>query len=582
MSGHPQQPNHSQNSKPNESPIDLQQQHGAQGFVDPQQQAKLALMASQQQPSVSPAPERSVEPQSSFKRPRYRVEYRPIHVPLPTFAGWEPAMISSTFPKNSLRQGTRAIHDLAVVDMEAILMGLRSRLSKELGYAVTVLAMLSMPHPEENINGLPLHHLREVFLELLELTAESVFGEEGYEEWMKQWEEVDRSKIEEDAEGKLTLEKGMMDLNKMPFIELERLGRDFDFSVYDDDEVFQQNRIDTGGKTEIVLSCINILRNFSMLPENQELMASYPQLINLLAAVSDARLCRLPGVSYTSSPSKPFSITELARVRRDSVAIILNIGEAVHLNRVPPFTSLAIFRLLSTFLASGWDSNCLREPIYGPTLTSSIRETGPPSTIPSTDRALGAFSILAQPDVNRQVLGSVVPISELIDLYEHLLKLLPITKRHFEAMHTLEDVLGYYETLALAIYSLTFLSPLPARAGMRTIPGSVALITRIILDTASQKTDYRSNPFGIICRRLCETLGVLNGTVSPAGIVEGPNGMGFGAGGIEGSGWKFASGRVEQGWLAGREEAVLAAILGVKGMSWAALGELDGMVWGGD
>lgn len=504
-------------------------------------------------------------------------------------------MVSSTFPKHSLEQGTRPIHDLAVVDMEAILMGLRSRMPKELGYAVTVLNMLSMSHPEENINGLPLHHLREIFIELLDLTEEAAFGEEGRGGWLKKWHDLNDVKEESAAAAAAAAAVAaaaaaddddknnsyMDNLNKMSFFELERLGRDFDFSICQDEEEYQWRREETGGNTEIVLACINVLRNFSMLPDNQELMASYPQMINLLASISDARLCRLPGESCTKI-NRPFSIIELARVRRDCVSILVNIGEYVELPRVPSSSSLAIFRLLSTFIASGWESSALNEPIYGPTLSSSIRDVGPPAIVPSINRALAAFSLLAQPDANREALGSSVPPSELVDLYESLLKLLPVTKRQFEAMHSIEEMLGYNETLALCLYSLAFLSPLPVRASMRNVPGSIPLLTRIIFDTALQKSDYRTNPFGILCRRLCETLGVLNGTVSPAGTVEGPSGMGFGGGGIDGSGWKFASGKVENGWLAGKEEGVLGAILGVKGMSWAALGELDGMVWGGD
>lgn len=497
-------------------------------------------------------------------------------------------MVSSTFPKHSLGQGTRPIHDLAVVDMEAILMGLRSRMPKELGYAVTVLNMLSMSHPEENINGLPLHHLREIFIELLDLTEEAAFGEEGRSGWLKKWHDLNDVKEESAAAATAAAADDddknnsyMDNLNKMSFFELERLGRDFDFSICQDEEEYQWRREETGGNTEIVLACINVLRNFSMLPDNQELMASYPQMINLLASISDARLCRLPGESCTKI-NRPFSIIELARVRRDCVSILVNIGEYVELPRVPSSSSLAIFRLLSTFIVSGWESSALNEPIYGPTLSSSIRDVGPPAIVPSINRALAAFSLLAQPDANREALGSSVPPSELVDLYESLLKLLPVTKRQFEAMHSIEEMLGYNETLALCLYSLAFLSPLPVRASMRNVPGSIPLLTRIIFDTALQKSDYRTNPFGILCRRLCETLGVLNGTVSPAGTVEGPSGMGFGGGGIDGSGWKFASGKVENGWLAGKEEGVLGAILGVKGMSWAALGELDGMVWGGD
>lgn len=247
-------------------------------------------------------------------------------------------MVSSTFAKHSLRQGTRPIHDLAVVDMEAILMGLRSRMPKELGYAVTVLNMLSMSHPEENINGLPLHHLREIFIELLDLTEEAAFGDEGWSGWLKNWHDLNDVK-EESALATDDKNSCMDNLNKMPFSELERLGRDFDFSIYQDEEEYQWRKEETCGNTEIVLACINMLRNFSMLPDNQELMASYPQMINLLASISDARLCRLPGESRTKI-KRPFSILELARIRRDCVSILVNIGEYVELLGYPRLQAL--------------------------------------------------------------------------------------------------------------------------------------------------------------------------------------------------------------------------------------------------
>ncbi|TYJ55697.1 hypothetical protein B9479_003602 [Cryptococcus floricola] len=530
-------------------------------------------------PTPAPEPEEPEPPVSPSKRQRFRVEYRPIHFPIPTSAGWDPNMVSATYSKNSLRQGTRPIHDLAVVDMEAVLMSLKSRMPKELGYAVTVLAMLSMPHPEENIGGLPLHHLREVFLELLDMTDEMTFGEGGHQAWL-QAQNPEVKKEDPDAETTGSA-RGMDHLNRLPFIELERLGKDFDFEVLGDEEEeeIQWRKDETGGRTKLVLACVNIMRNLSMLSENQEIMAGYPEVINLLAALCDARLCRLPGEALDKSTNKPFSVMELARVRRDFVTILLNLGGGVDLRQATPSATLAVFRNLSSFLASGWESNNLREPIYGPTLASSIRETGPPTSVPSVGRALGAFSLLTHPDSNREVLGQVVPQDELVELFENLLKLLPITRRHFEAMHSLEESLGHYETLGLALYSLAFLSPLATRAEMRNVPGSLALITRVIFDTAIQKGHNASNPFAILCRRLCETLGVLNGTVMPGGAVEGVSGMSFGGGGIEGSGWKFASEKVEQAWLAGREESVLAALLGVRDMNWTALGELDGMLW---
>ncbi|WVR07003.1 hypothetical protein IAU60_004042 [Kwoniella sp. DSM 27419] len=505
-------------------------------------------------------PAGQTERPSTPKRARYRVEYRPLHKNPADLGGWDASVVAATFPKNSLMQGTRPIHDLAIVDMEAILMSLRSRLPHELGYALPVLLMLSMPHPEENIQGLPLHHLREIFQEILELITEAVFGPEGYDAWQ-----------EEVGEGQSTAAS----LDNMTFIELEQLGRDFDFSLNEDDS---PNRDQTGGQTDIILAGMNLLRNFSMFQDNQAIMASFPELFELLAIVTDTRLCRLPGQAG-SKTGQPYSIIELARVRRDAICILGNIGNLVKLQSVTPQSTVSLFRLLATFLNSGFESLAIKEPIYGPINGVSVRDVPGPAVL-SIPRALEAFSKLSLTDHNREVLGARVPSAELVKLFESLIKLCPVKFRQFEAMHIVEDTLGYYECLSLSLYSLVFLAPMSTRAVMRRVPGALGILLRVILDTAVQKPDFRANPYGILCRRLCEALGVLNGTSAGDASVSG--GMSFSAGGIEGTGWKSASKKVEKGYLAGAEEQVLGVVMGVRGMDLPAFEELEGMCWGTD
>ncbi|OCF36906.1 hypothetical protein I316_01504 [Kwoniella heveanensis BCC8398] len=515
------------------------------------------------------------------KRARFKVEYKPVHKVQTTVGAWDSNMVAATFAKNSLTQGTRPIHDLTIVDMEAILMSLRSRLPHELGYAITVLSMLSMPHPEESIQGLPLHHLRDILEEILELIAEAAFGEEGWEAWRTKYEQAESKLVPGDLQENdvATATRNTSTLNTMSFAELERIGRDLDYSVDEVSADPSRPRDQTGGQTDIVLAGMNLLRNFSMFQENQALMASFPALFELLATVSDARLCRMPGQDDLVDVIRPYSVIELARVRRDAVSILTNVGSHINLRSVSSQSTLATFRLLSTFLNSGFESTAAKEPIYGTLRSVSTREIPPPATL-SVNRALDAFCGLASTDSNREVLGLRVPASEQVKLFESLIKLLPLDRRQFEAMHTIEESLVFCEYLSLSLYSLVFLAPASIRTIMRSVPGAVAILTRVIFDTALQKADFKTNPFGILCRRLCETLGVLNGTVSANGQVEG--GMSFSAGGIDGHGWKFASKRVEKGWLANLEEQVLGVVTGVRGMDLPTFNELEGMCWGSE
>lgn len=506
------------------------------------------------QHQLMPEPERPKTP----KRARYKVEYKPLHQSINHLSGWDERAVKSTFPKYNTGHPSRSVHELGIVDMEAILMGLRSRLPRELGYAITVLSMLSMPHPEESVGGLPLSYLAEIYEEILELIEESAFGEGRWEAWI---EKMDKS---EERKGEVYCGT---DLNQLSFLELERLGQDFDFSL-DQDEENPPEKENTGGSTDIVLACMNLLKNFSMLPENQPMMASFPALFVSLSRVSDSRLCRLPG----PAGHQPYSIIEFARIRRDVVNILTNLGPYIRLSVIPLSATLAVFRVLSTFLVSGWEAISAQDSPYGQ--SPSVRDV-PPTVIHSTYRALEAFCKLAGPDSNREILGRL-PAEELVNLFEALLKLFPISGRQREAMATIEDFLGYTECLALAIYSLAFLSPLPVRTRMRSLPSTSGVLVHMISDTAFRAAEFKSNPFSILCRRLCETLGVLNGTVSPAGNAQS---MGFSAGAGEGKGWKFASEIVERGWLASLEERILEIGM-IRGLDGVVLRELEGSWWG--
>ena len=509
-----------------------------------------------------PIPERPSTP----NRTRFKVEYKPLHIPLPTLAGWDERAVASTFPKNNLAHPSRSVHELGIIDMEAVLMGLRSRISRELSYALAVLSMLSMPHPEEHIGGLPLAHLPEVYLELLELVEEVTFGEDGYVAWDKQ-----ASAHAEQSDGDYAAAD--VDILAMNFSEMERLGRDFDLSVPSID-VGEAGwpRERTGGSTDIILTTLNLLRNLSMLKENEDIMAKRPETFILLSRIVDARLARKPG---TYSSTRPYSVLELARVRRDVVVILTNLGALTNLRSVPFPCVLAIFRLLSHFLSSGFEHLISKETAYGP--TPSVREV-PPSVVFSIHRALEAFCKIASADSNREVLGRI-PSDELVGLFENLIKLFPLTRRANEAMHTIEEFLGYTECLALSLYSLVFLSSMSARASMRSLPGVTGVIRRLIWDTISRGFDFKANPFCILCRRLCEVLGVLNGTACPTGEGGAGGQMGFSAGAGDGKGWRWASGVIQNGWLAAESDRVGEG-LSVRNLDGPAFAELDGMWWG--
>jgi len=460
----------------------------------------------------------------------------------------------STFPKNNIGHPVRSMHELGTVDMEAIIMGLRSRLPRELGYGLTVLSMLSMGYPEENIHGLPLTAIPELYVELLELLTESAFGDEGYEAW-------------------LSSAPKKSNLNDMSFGELEQLGRDSDLG-------FDERQDATGGQTDVVLTCLNLLRNFSILPENAQMMSRQPELFELLAHLSDGRLCRLPlegsRCGASSSHHKPYSLYELARVRRDVVTILSNLGSSIDLRNATDASVEQIVKVLSCFLSSGFSSSATTEPIYGP--PSSTRERTPPHSV---HRAVEAFTKLAWSDTNREIM-SKLPADLHVLLFESFIKLLPVQKRHFDLLHTSEEYLGQTECLALSLYSLSFTAPLATRATLRRVPGATSVITRLIHELSHNGRDFRSNPFAVLVRRLAEVLGILNGT-SGSGQEGDAVGMSFSAGIDDDTRAKRNGGNkvVEKGWLAFDEERVMGT-MSVRGIDVPAFNELDSLWWAGD
>lgn len=473
------------------------------------------------------------------KRKRYKVEYKPIHLPKTNLAGWDERAVGSTFPKNNIGHPSRSIHELGTVDMEAIIMGIRSRIPRELGYSLTVLSMLSMGVPEENIHGLSLAPVPELYVELLELLSDSVFGEEGYQAWLGT------------APKKSTL-------NDMTFGELEQLGRDMDFGL-------DERRDSTGGQTDVVLSVLNLLRNFSILPENWQLMSRFPELLETLARVTDGRLCRLPHDVATTG--KPYSLYELARVRRDAMTILSNLGSHIDLRQTTVASVEQIIKVISSFVASGFTMQS--ESLYGPATPH------PPTPLHSVNRAVEAYCKLSWSDANREVL-SKLDADLHVTLFESMIKLLPVQPRQFDWLCNSEDYLGQTETLALSLYSLAFTAPLPTRTIMRHLPGTTQVITRIIHNLSQQ--DYRQ--CSVLVRRLAEILGMLNGT-SGLGLQADPVGMSFSAVLSDDTPSASRGKVVERGWLAFDEERITGS-MATRVLEVPAFVELDNLWWGGE
>jgi SWI/SNF chromatin-remodeling complex subunit SWI1 len=429
--------------------------------------------------------------------------------------------------------------ELGAVDLEAIAMSMASRLPHEVSYALAVLAMLSVPEPGETQHGLDLHHYPDLLLELLDLIADSAFGEDGWEAWRKRYEACGVSK----------------DPNDFTHNELVAAGTDI--SWWGDAE----SATSSPRETAIVIAGINLLRNYSMADDNQAFFARTPQLLQLLATVIDARLCRIEPLSVP----QPYTYAELCRVRKDVLQILANLGSSLDLRTIPLETTQSLLRLIYSVVADALEQSLALRPLFGP--ASKTDESVPLNL----DHALDAFSHFALPDSNREVLARL-PAQQLVSLFSAFMKLLPITRQDFELLQSSDTRLGHVECVALCLFHLAFLAPLAVRTDMRQIPGTLAIITRIIFDYTPRGGDFSRNPFNVLCRRLCETLGCLN----QSSVAEAPS-MSFSAG--AGDGWKPGKAKsVEPGLLAAFEDSVVRT-LSVDKIDPVAFNELDALLW---
>jgi hypothetical protein len=472
-------------------------------------------------------------------------------------SGWDERAVRSTFPKSNLAHPTHSIHELEVVDMEAVLMGLRSRLPGELSYALTVLSMLSMPHPEDQLDGLPLMHLPDIFHELLDLLEEAMFGEDGYEAW------TGKMQGREDT--------AKLDLAELSFEDFEKIGRHWDISMSEEkgaDRKEKQER--TGGTTDVVLATLNLIRNFSMFEDNRPLMGNESRLFVTLSRIIDTRLVRLPG---RCTAEQVLSVSEHGTVCRDSIVILTNVGSHVKLPAIPFSCAEAVFRLLSRTISSCFDINAFKDSPYGYSPDSKLV---PIPHLLSNYRAAEAFYAIAGSDANREAFSRIKE-DELVEMYSRLIRLLPVTQRALESLVQVDGYLLTVEAVALALYSLTFLSPLPVRARMRAVRGSTEILRRLVLYTLPRHRTYKVNPHAGLCRRVSEILGVLNGTTTCSGEISGGT-MSFSSAAADGKGWKWASGTVTPGWMAKDSERIQECLM-VPLVDPHTFGELDSLWW---
>lgn len=584
--------------------------------------------------------------------PRNKITYVPLQRQAPTAGGFDIGKILRERAQlQQIVRRPRPATELGQVDVERIVLCLRSRVQSEVSYALVALALLSAQpyaprgsnHANERDGIFPLDKCPDLLEELLDLLVESVWGEDGLPKSPDEPPALGSptvisakspvlvptlSEEEEHLETTTALKEASSVAAQGRPLSHTQLVRFVDEAAHrlalgeeeEDEGVAASSRRGPGGyvpgvsarPAHVALSVINILRNLSSQIENVSALAGSAELLSILAAVCDPALAGLelrdvgakslelgfaplPSSSISFLPPSPpatspssssphrlpiFSCLDLVNVRKDVLSILANLpGDRYLLDQpsLSPRTVRRLIDLLASFIDDG-AAELLVLPAPGIRPTSADR---PPYHVELAVEALSHVSVL---DRNRAILARDLSAERILSLWDSLIRLLPLTMDEFRLQTaTREPYHGLLERTSLCLFNLAFLAPASVKRRLKASAG-VGVLLRIFKKLYGFTPDWTHNPWQVVCRRVLETLGVLN---------EGPDGgeafltFGTGAGADELAGSKAEGGLIKakgphDGWLAGEDGGELFwGVLSVMRRSEDPVGlqELDSLLY---
>ncbi|TRM65748.1 hypothetical protein BD626DRAFT_555847 [Schizophyllum amplum] len=366
-------------------PVDNMMDNGA--LVDNGLKRKLELEEAEMkrsrqktEPSESSSNPPSVPPPSGSAqagprvRGRRKIEYVPIAREIDTYGGRDLALIEKQADE-ARRKQIRDFSDWGTVDVDHLILSIRSRVATELSYALTTLNILSAMRLGAPNSGFQINACPDLVDELLDLLEDSAF--DGAPE------------TAEDTSGDDFTHRQLMK------------------HVYDEeDQPFAVLKPKQGGKltsskgpTPPPAHIIQIWR----------FLASRPRLLDCIL-----RVCSLKrgadGAPRAVSPA--LSIPDMINMRKDALYMLSNLAPNTRFAKNPADPPKpASAERGSSFNYWHTSSSTSRNP-YRLYSTASYSRPRPSSLKPFglTDIALEALTAVAQPDSNRQVLAKALPV----------------------------------------------------------------------------------------------------------------------------------------------------------------------------
>ncbi|KZT30349.1 hypothetical protein NEOLEDRAFT_1082167 [Neolentinus lepideus HHB14362 ss-1] len=452
----------------------------------------------------TPVPSTSSTSSAGMARPRQqpsrrKIEYVPYRRELETHGGRDLKLIEDQLAMRTARgHGIREIHEWGNVDIEALTMSLRSRLTMELSYALTTLTILSIMRGQTATTGFPIYQVPDLVDETLDLLEEMAF--EG----------------QPDAEDEALPDEGVRIVSHRDLVKRAQSDGSQPFAAL----VPVQGAKDDGKGPrqrpgDVILTIVNIYRNMSQAGDNVKWLAEHTRMFSLFL-----RICGLVrGEKRLRAASSALTLSDLVTVRKDVVNILLGTGAFVHLspNGTPTKQELLnarrVYELLSSFLV---------DPTEAVAPMTWVRQAGEPprgSPKPSStvDLALDVMTRIFVRDFNRGVLAVAVPQHWLWCLLEALVHRLPVTNEDYQLFNRDSEFwLSYAEKTLLALYCIAFMAPpeMKKRAKTDRRLGLSKVLSRLVKVFMTWHDQTRVW-FTVSARRAIETLKILDDGEDP-------------------------------------------------------------------
>ncbi|CAE7231487.1 unnamed protein product [Rhizoctonia solani] len=533
---------------------------------------------------------------------RTKIEYVPLRLDVETWGGRAlDGMMAGVGAQGSMERNVRDISELGTVDITSIILSLRSRTPRALGYALGSLSVLSS-HIQQSFPLMRCEDLLDVLVELLESAALDGDGWMGgplgsereaiqsrikqEENLVKREDGVDEIWDEQDEEIPIRTHRELVRIAAEMGVGMRAKGRGWDGGVVganvkredgetdpELDSIYGDTAPPGIARSDVIITIVRLLRNFSIGQDNCQFMTREgSRVVDVLASIVgfredkdaqvDGPFSWDTGVNIHISPlSSSLNLPQLLRIRKDVLHIIANLGLHVRLG-ASTSTPQNLFQLMASFLLDPADT---RSPVQ---LYQHLLPNRRFSL--TTEIALDAFSRIAHADANRAVFQRTVSPVLLKAVFTALVKMLPAEPNDMILLIRSEMWMAYAERIALALYSLACSLPLSTRATIRTQHRHLgASVLRMMCrmaqydpspDKANTPWAQRS-PFVCLVRRVIEALRVID---EPEEEVQG---------------WPVRGGKLEggkaSGWLAGigAEDALL--MMSIEGMDGVMFEDLE-------